>query len=460
MSNKFEINPDEHYQCIDLNTEKGHACTFRYEDKDIRVRVHSFAEKPELNAEEVIFLLSEKMKKISLFNNVDLGTPRVFGLDDQIYYCQNILSNCAVIGDEIWPSDQKIKRILFRLPKSDILFRHSEKLSALASGDIEEKHFNLLDVKTRNLNVKIGYTAKGNAYGGGWTSTGCIFDIELDNPVKMGDHLTYQNDINCFFSGCLGVLIIEDEQCISPDSSAELDARLKQRKTARIYRELRLKNPKDITDFEGNFHGSPAWGVSDTELSNTARCLKAWIERADDWRNAYLHMQNCLRQRSEVSAERLISACRWLENIPTAKFEKVINDSNLENIASYAREKSEELHLDIPLKRLTGCLSSLKKETHEQRFSRLISELPRSGLTKKPSATFVEDLKKSQSLRGAAAHSHVDAKTPEAFNDFYRALLSLEALCFLLTMNELPWTDEAKRRLQGHPLIQNYNHAP
>lgn len=445
---------------MELTSGQRHRCTFRYSPSEIETIVHSFDEAPFLEASEPIFLLSQKMKTVSLHQNLNAGSGHVGGYSDgSSHHHQRIISNCAVIGTDPWTAEDKIKRIIFKIPGADRLFWHQEKLSTIANSKPEPEDFKLFESTADVARIRAYYTAKGIAWGDGFTDAECVFEIEFHDSVSLGDHLDYLSVFRWFFSGCLGYLLIESDRRICRYSRDEFLHLVKSRKPAHQHREIRLRGEQRDPPSHISFHSSPAWGNSDEELENMSRCLVAWTNRMSEWKDAYAHMASCLKMRNEVTSERLLSACKWLEKIPTADANKVIDRKIIHDMAKAAFDKAVELGAQIDEGRLKGVLSPVSNESHGQRFTRLISENWKEGPGRTPRNKFVRDLKASQILRGSAAHNHIDVRSQEEFALLARATASVEALCFLLTMRDLPWTEKARDRLQGHPLVLDYIHC-
>ena len=96
----------------------------------------------------------------------------------------------------------------------------------------------------------------------------------------------------------------------------------------------------DIEPWIGN---SPVTAWDDSELASLGDCLKHWLSRHQKWRNANALMMGCLAMQHEISAERLLAACRWFEEIPNTKGDQSISDTAIADIAKVAAAKAEQL---------------------------------------------------------------------------------------------------------------------
>ena len=106
--------------------------------------------------------------------------------------------------------------------------------------------------------------------------------------------------------------------------------------------------------------------------------------------------------------------------------------------------------------RIRGALFGLRTETHEARFKRLQSDIETQFGERFMREEFVADLIAAIRLRGKCAHGNVKVLSGEEFKQFYRATLAMEALCFLLTMRELPASPDRECRLRQHPMLYDY----
>lgn len=460
MTSSFDIQPQETVQGIELVSGQRHPCTFKYDSNEILATVYTFDDLPNIKEDQPVFILSEKLKVISLYNNIISGPGRRSGPNIQTTaFWLPIYSNCAIIGTNEWTPTDRIRRVNFRMPNAMRMFWNGEKLRSLSQGRRTEESFEIFSATASLANLRAYYTARGMAWGDGYTDFDCGFEIEFHDAVPLGEHLEYLSIFKWFFSGCLGFLLDDTDRKISRQTQEEFIASVKSRAEIHEHHEIRLGHSLDDPPSHISFHGSPAWGNAADEISNLTNCLVAWMDRLDDWKNTYVHMAGCLRMHREISSERLLSACKWLECIPTASPELVSDNSVIEAMARAAHAAGVESGLEVNLGRVRGILKPLIKESHDARFRRLVSLVWPNNHQSKSRDEFVAELKRSQGLRGAAAHNHIEVRSQEEFADLARVIHAVEALCFLLTMRDLPWSDKARGRLMGHPMTQNYIHS-
>jgi dTDP-4-dehydrorhamnose 3,5-epimerase-like enzyme len=71
----------------------------------------------------------------------------------------------------------------------------------------------------------------------------------------------------------------------------------------------------------------------------------------------------------------------------------------------------------------------------------------------------VEHLRRALKLRGQAAHGHLSPEDDQEYRAFAKATYAMEALCFLLMVQDLPIDEQGLERMWGNPLLQNYRQS-
>ncbi len=62
-------------------------------------------------------------------------------------------------------------------------------------------------------------------------------------------------------------------------------------------------------------------------------------------------------------------------------------------------------------------------------------------------------------IRGNVAHGLHDFSTDDEFFKFSKSIYAMEALCFLLTVKDLPISREALERVRRHSMVVSYRLA-
>ncbi|WP_147320293.1 hypothetical protein [Rhodobacteraceae bacterium W635] len=439
-----------------------HHGTFMHEKNGIFLDIFDFEHPPRINENEPIFLLSERMSNISLYHSVCLyRSDNSSGSTGDRFYIQKFQSNFAIIGDDRWRPEHKVRRINFKLPV-DRLFWNPTRFRSIEAANFRQSDFEIFTVSTSKMNISCYFTAKQMSWSEGFTDFSCEFQIELTKGVPFGEHHEFVAAVKWFFVGCLGKSFNAFALRINRLTIEQFIEEIENKGFAPEHVELSGPNDEEIQnavdDGVGIIWASPVKGDSNEEIENMKQNLAAWVERLDDWKEAYAHMEKCFMLRGELSSERLLSACKWLESIKTANHQKIIDEVAYNDWLQEILEKSKYYKLDVDENRIIGAVRVIQNESHRVRFERLVESIISTDtrFQRVEVDRFVRDLSNSQSLRGKAAHSDIDLKKSDDIDEVARAIFAVEALCIQLTMLELPWSDTARERLIGHKAFQAY----
>ncbi|MCH8466316.1 MAG: hypothetical protein LAT78_07095 [Roseinatronobacter sp.] len=461
MSKRLEIKVGENLRCIELVSGNRHHCTFMHKNNGIYFDIFDFENPVEVNENEPIFLLSERTSIISLYQNICLGRSVNSGLTEDRFYNQKYQANFAIVGDDRWCLSDKIKRINFKLPV-DRLFWNPARFRSIEAANFKQSDFEIFSVSTSKMDISCYFTAKQMSWSEGFTDFSCEFQIELAKGVPFGEHHEFLAAVKWFFVGCLGKPFNAFALRINRLNLQEFVEEIESTGFSPEHVEVSGLGDEEIQNAVdsglGVIWASPAIGDSDEEIENMKLNLAAWIERLDDWKEAYAHMEKCFKLRGELSSERLLSACKWLESIAIANHQKIVDEGAYSQWLRAILEKSKYFNLDIEASRIVGAVRVLQNESHRVRFKRLVDNIVSIDARFQRVAVdiFVQDLINSQRLRGKAAHSDIDLKNSDDIDEVARAIYAVEALCIQLTMLELPWSDTARARLVGHKAFQAY----
>jgi hypothetical protein len=184
------------------------------------------------------------------------------------------------------------------------------------------------------------------------------------------------------------------------------------------------------------------------------------MNRTAEWKNAYQMMMRSFALKGVISAERLINACRWFEEIPIAQIHNALTDEHIEAIAAAATHKAQELgYLPTIRERIAGAIKWVKAESAEERFTRLVALIEDRFGKGTLEEGAVAHLKRAIQFRGRTAHGHMNPKGDAEFRAFSKSIRAMEALCYLLTALELPISGAGKKRIRSNPLVQDYRLA-
>jgi hypothetical protein len=157
-----------------------------------------------------------------------------------------------------------------------------------------------------------------------------------------------------------------------------------------------------------------------------------------------------------MTSNRLLAACTWFEEIPTTKSLSTIATEDVDAI-SRAANATALAHGHTQLEsRIRGALKWLSTETHQDQFIRLVNSVTEKFGKGVFRDGVISDLRAAINLRGKAAHGHLSTDDDAAYLSLARATYAMEALCFLLTIRDLPIDEQGIERAGRSPFLQNY----
>jgi hypothetical protein len=166
-----------------------------------------------------------------------------------------------------------------------------------------------------------------------------------------------------------------------------------------------------------------------------------------------------LKRKGEMSAERLISACRWFEELPNAQSENALSVEDADAIVAAAVAKAEQLGQANLGDRIAASISRIKEETTAERFTRLTALVETKFGKGILPENVVPHLRKAIQFRGRTAHGHFNPASEEEYRAFSKATHAMEALCTLLTAVDLPIPEAGISRVGSNPPVRDYHAA-
>lgn len=272
---------------------------------------------------------------------------------------------------------------------------------------------------------------------------------------------TYLDDIQAivrFISLVLGIPMEPEKICIRRISNKEMRKQLEKGDFLGDHtvtqQWFRKSNP---THNEARSYRAFAGLFDQEEMFAFRACLHAWLKREPEWARSNALMMDCLRLQNEISAERLLAACKWLEEVPTAKAIQVAEDSVIKSISDSALQAADKLHQDQLKERIPGALNGLKFESHRQRFERLVQKATeRFGPDVTDKDMPIHLIAALRDFRGKVAHGHYEPKDDIEYQRFINSIFAVETLCLLLTCVDMPMTEGGFDRIKRNPLVEQY----
>lgn len=459
----FQITSGETVHCVELTSGKKLTGTFRLDQEGIRAYIYSYEDRFFIRREEPIVLLTEKNEIVSLHSiltDPPGNNSRMIGPTRTIYR-QDILSNIAVIGHNEWTAADKIKRVSFTVKHTEGLLKHQAKTESLATRPIpDEDNFCLYSEPIGNMTVSASYSVTYSSDSAAPTNISPQYELEFADGTTLYNYVDHVSCYVQFLSFSLGVRLKPSNIRISRHSHDEMMVLLEKQSYPGEHNVNYVWPEVEIDTRDLWIGGSPVMAWDDDELLVFRQCIVFWIGRYAEWRNAYVLMMTSLTLKGEISANRLIAACKWFEEIPLTKLQNIIAVEHINAIASAAAEKASELGYNPAIKlRIAGSLKAIRKESHKDRFSRLVMLLrQRFGYSILPEDV-VNHLCRAIKFRGRTAHGHFQPMDKAEFSVFSKSTYAMEAICYLLTALDLPIHEQGLQRVQYNPIIRDYRNA-
>jgi hypothetical protein len=448
---------------VEIETGKNLTGTLIISDDSIHAKIYSYTDFFYIKGEQPVILQAETNDIVSLHSNITTPPGKtVLNIEPQrITYCQEIISNIAVVGHDPWTAEDKIKRVTFNVKHTTDLMHHSIKVKALGrSKHPKTDDLTIFTDTADGMTLKARYNASYEMLFNAPKEFWPVFEIEFDKPRRLTDYIASVMDYVGFISFCLGVRLkpsgIHFDRLSTPDMNSAIESG-----NYPGTREARYAWPEPEINLRDLWiGGSPLCTRDNKELNSFRTCLISWMNRAPEWKKPYKLMMATFRLKKAFSAERLINACRWFENIPIAQTQNALTEEHIKIISDAVSKKAQELgHPAITCNRIAGAIKRVKTETNEEQFTRLISILETKFGEGILGDGAVAHLKQAIQFRGRAAHGHFEPKSTAEFYAFATATHAMEALCYLLTALDLPIPKKGIERIKSNPLVQNYRVA-
>jgi ApeA N-terminal domain 1 len=451
----FEIPRGQQIHCLELDSENNLTGHFLLTDERITSTLYDYKEFFHLKVEKPVFLRTMSNNFISLYYNIDGSTGTSSGPSETaVVYHQEISSSLAVIGPDRWTEADRLKVVTFVLPHADQMFRHNSKLDALSAlrgydSDLAE----LFSVKVGSTTYRARYLATHSAAMQTkqvWPS----LEIEFDDGVSIFEYLSYVTDLVAFVSMAFAYKMNPTDIRIGRFGTAELDTAVEREEVIGYHSAEYIWPKLEPTSWLHGYSAFSAW--DDARVAHLKESLAQWVERSSHWRPANNLMMRCLSLQNEMSSARLLAACTWFEEIPTAKPVAALPSGHMNEIIRSAQARAEALGYSDLNDRITGALKRIGSETRRDQFSRIIQRIKLKLGHQIVDDDFIKHLEVAMRFRGAAAHGHVNTEDDEKYRAFAKSAYAMEAFCFLLTVEDLPSIEASLNMLSQNLFLQNY----
>lgn len=451
----MEIEKGKPVHCAELSS--GKTGTLLISEGEIRAELFSFDEPFFIKADAPVYFRSETGHIVSFHANIEgnSGTRSNAGVH---VVQEGIVSNVAVVGPDQWTEIDAVKVASFRVDHTTQLLRNREGFKKLGKRIPDD--LTIFSHKVDGVTVKAWY---GGIWGSDFDAPKDFwptYEIEFDEPKSILDYVGKVSDYVDFLSFCLGAKLRPTHIQVRRLSDVELEAAIDAGTYSSSHDVHYVWPETEIDSRDLWVGGSPVHIRSDEELEAFKACLARWMDRAAVWKSANVLMMTSLGLKHVVSAERLITACRWLEEIPIARSREALSSDEVAQIAQAALAKAEELGHSSAIKdRIAGAVSRVKSESGDERFTRLVALVEdKFGKGTLPEQA-VQHLKQAMKFRGKVAHGHFHPESDEDYRAFNKSTHAVEALCHLLMAVDLPVPRDGLSRMASNPVIRDYHQA-
>jgi len=398
---------------------------------------------------------------VSLYDTLSGGTgsSSVLSQNPITTHFAEIHADTVVLGYRPWQSADPIRRVWFKINKSKDLLRNlpgvrqlAKRTSAMRSGDSR-----LFELSSKGIVVRCWYGGSVS-FDLGLSDWWPIFELEFSEPKTIGNYLADVHRILRFFSAAAGFQLTPSEICISRFTGAEIDELLKKGEPDDQHLVEYLWREATVREYDLHPLNSFVSARDAREIKTMVACLSAWLDRPPAWEEASTLMMGSLGLHDEVSGDRLLMSCRWLDKIPGTLAERALNDDDVAKITSAAvQEAVNKGHSELE-GRIVGSLRYLRYESNRDRFARLIRKANQRFQGTPLDEAALPHLLRAQELRGAVAHGLFDVNKGNAI-ELQRAFTSVECLSYLLMIDDLPLTAASRGRATSSRLVRDYQYA-
>jgi len=461
----------------ELVTGQNHSGRLTVTDREMRLRIISFDKPFQINSQAPIFFELENGQTATLLHCIPSSGPERSHRYGRSIFFQNVSSDLVIFGSQPWRLESTVRSVRFRFVGSEeALFapgiierRYETEDSAKDAGG------NSIDRTFRKDIITIDYgrtsAVRARVHGssihiffGSDHSTGPlqekvefypIVSIDFDTGKSIDDYIVVVSQLVALFALSIGQSSHPSEIRISHLTTAEIEAEIEATNYQGDF-QVRYVWPATGQNDDDAWIGSAVLQVSDDrERSATAECLATWLNRGMDWRMAYRLMNEAMRKRGRIDRDRLLTAFGWFEAIPVEQYAPEFSTSDVASITEAAVGAARQLNPAVDASRIGSLIKMLGDESMAQRLRRIIPTLRAKFGDRLVPLRLEQDCVRAVRIRGTLAHGRSMNDDEASFQDFLRSIYAMECAAFLLTIRDLPLSDDAPARISGHPLM-NY----
>jgi len=453
------LEKDTDYVCCEQCTGRAIQGALRLSDDRIEVRLVSFDDFFFIDRDTEHLPLRLEDNSYATMHSAFFGGPGSCVSRTEKTHNQTISASTLIHGPDEWKPDDPIRHVTFELPRAEAFLRYAPKIKELESNSPwSEMDTYAFAVELPGLTVRLGYRSTISMASERVRVEAPVFVIDFAQPRSIKTYLDDVQAVVQFVSSALGITMHPENIRIRRVSDEEMRASVKKGDFLGDHSVTQIwfrKSHQD--DGEARSYRAFAGLFDEEEMLAFCACLRLWLEREPEWARSNALMMECLRLQREISAERMLAACKWLEEVPTAKAVRVTDDSIIKKIADAALQAADELGQDQLKARIPQAIERLTLESHRERFERLVAQVSdRFGLRVVDKDMPGHLIAALRDFRGKVAHGHYEPKDDAESEAFTRSIFAVEAFCLLLTCFDMPMTEDGLDRIKRNPLVEHY----
>lgn len=447
------------YHCKEEST--GCSGQFSITDSAIKIKLFDYNEFFHVKSGVVYHARLEDSRTVSLYDTRagGTGTSSVLGETPITTHFAEISSDTVILGYRPWQPTDPIRRVWFRINKSKDLLRNNPAVRRFArqASAMRPRDSTLFELTCRNMIVRCWYGGSAS-FEIGLTEWWPVCELEFSEPREIGNYLDNVHRILRFFSAAAGFQLTPSEICISRFARDEVDQRLEQGERDDQHLVQYLWRQPSVRERDLHPMNSFVSAGDSREIRTMVACLGAWLDRPAAWDEASTLMMGSLGLHDQLSGDRLLMSCRWLDKIPGTPAEPALNDDDAGKIAEAAIHEARIRDHGGLEGRIVSALRYLRYESNRDRFARLIRKVNRRFPDSPLDEGAVAHLLRAQELRGTVAHGLFEVDKGNAL-ELQCALTSMECLAYLLMIEGLPLSRAGRGRATSSRLVRDYRHA-
>lgn len=405
-----------------------------------------------------IHLVTSDALNISLYDNI-YGGPAITSRRNVTMNSCRIYSNIAIIGNDPWEVDDIIYELLFTVDKCSLILSNRNKIELLSKGyknyDKNNKLFEIRsDLVTYMLNYKCSY------------SMGMLDEFQYKPQIQilfaegvpLCDYYKHIKPVVQYLSLCSGTNITPEHIRISKHTVNE-NQKMAEKGNPNEYHFLHVLFDK-AKQTEQHFGNSPSLCINDKEIESFKECLSHWITRSKQWESTYDSMQKYIKSSHIYDNSKIISAFTWLDSIPGSKQSSKLPHKDALVISKSALATAKEIGYNDDIKvRIEGAIGAITLESNADRFKRIYNAIKKRFNLEDTYDGLPKSLVKAYTFRGTAAHGQININSDKKWRDFLDSIYATETACFLLTLFDLPLTEEAFDRIKMNDYVAMYRRS-